>query len=66
MKVYELMERLEKFPSGAEVMCSGVKTLDNLTDSDPIGEDDYGDKEYLITEDIVDADINENHVYLQF
>lgn len=66
MKVYELMSRLEKLPSGAEVICSGVKTLDSLTDSNPIGEDNYGNKEYLVSEDIVDVVLEENHVYLQF
>lgn len=66
MKVYELMSRLEKLPSGAEIMCSGIKTLDSLTDSNSIREDNYGNKEYLISEDIVDVDLEENYVYLQF
>ena len=66
MKVYELMGKLEKLPSGAEVMCSGVKTLDELTDTTPIGENNYGSKEYPISESIVDVDLEGNHVYLQF
>lgn len=66
IKVYELMSKLEKLPSGAEVMCSGVKTLDSITDSDSLGEDGYGNKEYLISENIVDIDLEGNHVYLQF
>lgn len=66
IKVYELMSKLEKLPSGAEVMCSGVKTLDSITDNDPLGEDGYGNKEYPITENIVDVDLKGNHVYLQF
>lgn len=60
------MSKLEKLPSGAEVMCSGVKTLDDLTDESPIGEDGYGNKEYHISENIVDVDLEGNHVYLQF
>ena len=60
------MARLEKLPSGAEVVCSGVKTLDELTDTTPIGENNYGSKEYPISENIVDVDLEGNHVYLQF
>lgn len=66
IKVYELMSNLEKLPSGAEVMCSGVKTLDDVTDNPAIGEDSYGNKEYPISEIIVDVDLEGNHVYLQF
>lgn len=66
IKVYELMARLEKLPSGAEVMCSGVKTLDSITDNPAISEDSYGNKEYPISETIVDVDLEGNHVYLQF
>lgn len=60
------MSKLEKLPSGAEVMCSGVKTLDGVTDNLAIGEDNYGNKEYPISENIVDVDLEGNHVYLQF
>ena len=66
IKVYELMSRLEKLPSGVEVMCSGVKTLDSITDNPDISEDRYGNKEYLISESIVDVDLEGNRVYLQF
>lgn len=47
-------------------MCSGVKTLDSVTDNPSIGEDAYGNKEYPISENIVDVDLEGNHVYLQF
>lgn len=66
MKVYELMNKLEELPSGAEVMCSGVKTLDKITDATPIGKDGQGNNEYPITESIVDVDLQGKHVYLQF
>lgn len=66
MKNYELMARLEKLPSGVEVICSGVKTLDDLTDEEPIGDDNYGNKQYPISESIVDVELEGNHVYLQF
>lgn len=60
------MSRLEKLPSGAEVMCSGVKTLDSITDNSAISEDSSGNKVYPISESIVDVDLEGNHVYLQF
>ena len=66
MKVYELMAILEKLPSGAEVICSGIKTVEELEESDSIGNDEYGNKEYSISENIVDVDLEGNHVYLQF
>lgn len=66
MKVYELMARLEKLPSGAEIICSGIKTVEDIEESDPIGNDEYGNKEYSISENIVDVDLEGNHVYLQF
>lgn len=60
------MSKLDKLPSGAEVVCSGVKTLDSVTDNSSVGEDEYGNKEYLISENIIDVDLEGNHVYLQF
>ena len=60
------MSKLDKLSCGIEVMCSGVKTLDSVTDNTPLGEDDYGNKEYPIIESIVDIDLEGNHVYLQF
>ena len=66
MKVYELMTRLEKLPSGAGVICSGIKTVEDIEESNPIGNDEYGNKEYSISENIVDVDMEGNHVYLQF
>lgn len=60
------MAKLEKLPSGAEVMCSGLKTLDQIQESKPVGKDDYGVDQYQVTENIIDVDIEGNHVYLQF
>lgn len=66
MKVYKLMARLEKLPSGAEVMCSGLKTVDQVKELEPIWKDDRGIDQYQITENIIDVDIEGNHVYIQF
>lgn len=66
IKVYELMARLEKLPSGAEVVCTGLKTVNQVEESEPVGKDDYGIDQYQITENIIDVDIEGNHVYLQF
>lgn len=66
IKVYELMSKLEKLPSGAEVVCSGLKTIDQIEESEPMGKDDYGIDQYQITENIVDVNLEGNHVYLQF
>lgn len=60
------MDKLEKLPSGAEVMCFGLKTIDQIEESEPMGKDDYGIDQYQITENIVAVDIEGNHVYLQF
>ena len=60
------MSKLEKLPSGAEVMCSGMKTVDKIEESEPMGQNDYGLNQYQITENIVDVDLEGNHVYLQF
>lgn len=66
IKVYELMSKLEKLPSGAEVVCSGMKTVDEIEESEPMGQNDYRINQYQITENIVDVDLEGNHVYLQF
>lgn len=57
------MSMLEKLPSGAEVCVSGMKTV---KESEPMGKNDYGIDQYQITENIVDIDLEGNHVYLQF
>lgn len=60
------MTKLEKLPSGAEVMCSGLRTVDQIEELEPMGKDDSGIDQYQITENIVDVDMEGNHVYLQF
>ena len=60
------MSKLEKLPSGAEVVCSGMKTVDEIEESEPMGQNDYGINRYQITENIIDVDLEGNHVYLQF
>lgn len=66
MKVYELMARLEEMPSGAEVMCSGVETLDSITNEATCGEDEMGNKEYPVTRNVVDVDKEGKRVFLQW
>ena len=66
MKIYELMNILEQLPAGAEVMCSGLKTMDNLISGNPMGEDENGNIEYPITETIIDVDVEGKRVFLQF
>ena len=60
------MSKLEKLPSGAEVVCSGMKTVDEIEESEPMGQNDYGINQYQITENIIDVDLEGNHVHLQF
>ena len=66
MKVYELMARLEEMPSGAEVMCSGLETLDRITSENSIDEDEMGNKQYPVTRNIVDVDMEGKRVFLQW
>ncbi len=47
-------------------MCSGMKTVDEIEESEPMGQNDYGINQYQITENIIDVDLEGNHVYLQF
>jgi len=51
------MSKLEKLPSGAEVVCSGMKTVDEIEESEPMGQNDYGINQYQITENIIDVDL---------
>ena len=60
------MSKLEKLPSGAEVVCSGLKTVDEIEESKPMDQNVYGINQYQITENIVNVDLEENRVYLQF
>lgn len=60
------MSKLEKFPSGSEVVCSGIKTIDQIEESGSIGKDDYDLDLYAITEHIVDANLEGDHVFLHF
>ena len=60
------MSKLEKLLCGAEVVCSGIKTIEEIEESEPVGKDEYCIDQYQITENIVDVDLEENHVYLQF
>lgn len=66
MKNYELIAMLSELPAGAEVMCSGCETLDNLISSELLGQDDMGNNEYQISRNINDVDLEGKHIYLQW
>lgn len=66
MKNYELIAMLSELPAGAEVMCSGCETIDTLTSSEPLCEDDMGNNEYPISRNIKDVDLEGNRIYLQW
>lgn len=66
MKNYELIAMLSELPAGAEVMCSGCETIDNLTSSEPLVKDDMGNNEYPISRNISDVDLEGKHIYLQW
>lgn len=66
MKNYELIAKLSEFPAGAEVMCSGIETLDSVTNEQSVGEDDMGNKEYPITRTLADVDLEDKMIYLQW
>lgn len=66
MKNYELIAMLSELPAGAEVMCSGCETLDNLISSGLSGQDDMGNNEYQISRNINDVDLEGKHIYLQW
>lgn len=66
MRNYELIAKLSELPAGAEIMCSGVETVDSLTNNDALGENDMGSKEYLMTKTIVDVDVEGKRIYLQW
>lgn len=60
------MSQLNELPSGAEVVCFGFKTVNQIKESEHIGKDDYGIDLYNITENIVGVGMMKNKVYLQF
>ena len=66
MKNYELIAKLSELPAGAEVMCSGIETLDSVTKEQFVGEDDFGNKEYPITRTLADVDLEGERIYLQW
>ncbi len=66
MKNYELIAKLSELPAGAEVMCSGIETLDSVTNEQSVGEDDLGNKEYPITRTLADVDLEGKRIYLQW
>lgn len=48
MKVYELMNELAKYPSGAEVKCSATLTVPDLENGENCGADEFGDTLYSV------------------
>lgn len=67
MKVYELMKILADMPSGADVLCGGSFTVNELKRCENIGSDDNGEDIYTFAKDISDVDKNiEDIVYINF
>lgn len=69
MKVYELINELVKFPSGANVRCSGTLTVPELENGEDFGDDDFGNNIYAVDKalDSVEKSESENGlVYLNF
>lgn len=66
MKNYELITKLSELPAGAEIVCSGVETVDSLTNNEACGENEIGSKEYSMTKTIVDVDLEGKRIYLQW
>lgn len=66
MKVYELMNELSKYPSGAEVKCSAVLTVPELENGDEYGEDEFGDMLYSFFNNLDCVSGEDNRVYLNF
>lgn len=66
MRVYELMDKLAKCPSGAKVRCSALLTVPELESSEECGQDEFGDNMYPVDK-VLDSVENEDEiVYLNF
>ena len=66
MKVYELMNILADMPSGADVLCSGSFTVNELKNCENSGSDDNGRNIYSFAKDVSDVDNNDDVVYINF
>lgn len=64
MKVYELMNMLAEYPSGADVGCAITLTVSELENGSLFGEDDAGDDMYSVYKDLCSTEIDDNVVYL--
>lgn len=66
MKVYELMNILADMPSGADVLCGGSFTVNELKNCENNGSDDNGKAIYSFSKDVTDVEEIDNTVYLNF
>ena len=66
MKVYELMNILSDMPSGADVLCGGAFTVNELKNCENSGSDDNGKDLYLFAKDVRDVENTEDVVYINF
>lgn len=66
MKVYELMNILADMPSGADVLCGGAFTANELINCENSGSDDNGKDVYSFAKDVSDAENIEDVVYINF
>ena len=66
MKVYELMNELAKFPSGADVKCSLCVSTPELENYSSCGDDEFGDPLYSIIENLNFVSEEDDKIYLNF
>ena len=64
MKVYELITALMNLPSGADVICGAIMTVNELKSGGKVGVDDDGTM-YAVNKPLVEVDYNDK-VYLNF
>lgn len=66
MKVYELITILAGMPSGANVLCGGSFTVNELKNCENSGSDDSGKDIYAFAKDVSDVENIDNAVYINF
>lgn len=66
MKVYELMNILADMPSGADVLCGGAFTANELINCENSGSNDNGKDVYSFAKDVIDVENIEDVVYINF
>lgn len=68
MKVYELMDILNKLPAGAEVLVHGLRTVPELRSGCHVDVDENNEDVYSVngSVDDIDSDSEEMKVFLYF